>query len=69
MTTYLDEAKARMLRQVLDHVLTDPRFNAQTSVSAVQVAEHIWQQAALGVRDFDRMRCSALALLTQSTVN
>ena len=61
---HLDEANAAMLRRVLDHVLTDPRFNAQTSVSAVQVAEHIWRQAAIGVRDFDQMRYSALSLLT-----
>ena len=64
MVTYLDEANARRLRRILDNVLADPRFNAQTSVSAVQVAEHIWRQAAIGVRDFDRIEYSALSLLT-----
>ncbi|HET7493597.1 MAG TPA: hypothetical protein VFK01_17130 [Bradyrhizobium sp.] len=64
MTTCLDEASAQMLRRGLDCVLTDPRFNAQISVSAVQVAEHIWRQAAMGVRDFDQMKYSALSLLT-----
>jgi hypothetical protein len=60
----LDEANTKMLRRVLDHVLTDPQFHAQTSVSAVQVAEHIWRQAEIGVRDFDRIKYSALSLLT-----
>ena len=64
MIAHLDGANAEMLRRVLDQVLTDPRFNAQTSVSAVQVAEHIWRQAAIGVRDFDRIKCSALSLLS-----
>jgi hypothetical protein len=63
MTAFLNEATAKMLRRVLDQVLTDPQFNAQTSVSAAEVAEHIWRQAADGVRDFDRIKYSALSLL------
>ncbi len=63
MTAHLDEMNAQMLRRVLDQVLTDPQFHTQTSVSAVQVAEHIWRQAAIGVRDFDRIKHSALSLL------
>jgi hypothetical protein len=63
MATCLDETNAEMLRRVLDCVLADPRFNAQNSISAVQVAEHIWRLAEMDVQDFDRMKYSALSLL------
>jgi hypothetical protein len=61
MTTVLDEATTAMLRRVLDDVLSDSRFITQTSVSAFQVAEHIWRQTLMGERDFDRIKQSALA--------
>jgi hypothetical protein len=65
MTVRVDGTNAaEMLRQVLDQVLVDPRFNAQTSVSAIEVAEHIWRQAAIGVQDFEQIRYSALLLLS-----
>lgn len=56
-----------MLRRVLDDVLTDPQFTTQTAVSAFQVAEHIWSQAAMGERDFDRIRYSALVIVNSWT--
>jgi hypothetical protein len=46
--------------------LTDPEFNTQTSVSAFQLAEHLWRQAEIGVPDFDRMKYSALSLVNSS---
>jgi hypothetical protein len=67
MATSLDEANTEMLRRVLDDVLTDPEFNTQASVSAFQVAEHIWRQAAIGVPDFDRIKYSALSLLNSGS--
>jgi hypothetical protein len=67
MATVLDDANTTMLRRVLDDVLTDPQFTTQTAVSAFQVAEHIWRQAAMGERDFDRIRYSALVMVNSST--
>ena len=63
MATSLDATNTEILRRILDDVLTDPEFNAQTSVSAFQVAEHIWRQFTAGVRDFDRIKSSAVSLL------
>jgi hypothetical protein len=59
----LDEEEARMLRRILDDVLTDPRFITQSSVSALQIAEHVWRRAALGHRDFATIKQSTLTLL------
>ena len=67
MVTSLDEANTEMLCRVFDDVLTDPEFNTQASVSAFQVAEHIWRQAAIGVPDFDRIKYSALSLLNSGS--
>ena len=63
MALSLSETNIELLRRILDDVLTDPAFNNQTSVSAFQVAEHIWRQAAIGVPDFDRIKYSALSLV------
>jgi hypothetical protein len=57
------EANIELLRRILDDVLTDPEFNTQTTVSAFQVAEHIWRQAAIGALDFDRIKYSALSFV------
>ena len=67
MVTFLDQANTRMLRQVLDDVLTDPKFTTQTAVSALQIAEHIWRQAAMGECDFDRIKHSALGEINSRT--
>ena len=58
----LDKEEARMLRRILDDVLTDPRFITQSSVSALQIAEHVWRRAALGYRDFATIKQSTLTL-------
>ena len=67
MATSLDDAITEMLRRVLDDVLTDSEFNTQASVSAFQVAEHIWRKAAIGVPDFDRKKYSTLSLLNSGS--
>jgi hypothetical protein len=63
MALNLSNANVELLRRILDDVLTDPEFNTQTSVSAFQLAEHLWRQAEIGVPDFDRMKYSALSLV------
>jgi hypothetical protein len=67
MATVLDQANTRMLRQVLDDSFTDPKFTGQTAISALQIAEHIWRQAALGERDFGRIKYSALVVVNSRT--
>jgi hypothetical protein len=66
MALTLSNANVELLRRILDDVLTDPEFNTQTSVSAFQLAEHLWRQAEIGVPDFDRMKYSALSLVNSS---
>jgi hypothetical protein len=66
MALTLSKANVELLRRVLDDVLTGPEFNTQTSVSAFQLAEHLWRQAEIGVPDFDRMKYSALSLVNSS---
>jgi hypothetical protein len=63
MALTLSKANVELLRRILDDVLTGPEFNTQTSVSAFQLAEHLWRQASIGAPDFDRMKCSALSLV------
>ena len=68
MARFLHEANTEMLRRVLDDVFTDPRFINQTSVSAFEVAEHIWKQAAIGERDSHQIKHSAFAKLNPNGV-
>jgi len=63
MTLTLSKANVELLRRILDDVLTGPEFNTQTSVSAFQLAEHLWRQASIGAPDFDRIKYSALSLV------
>ena len=69
MALTLSKANVEILRRILDDVLTGPEFNTQTSVSAFQLAEHLWRQASIGVPDFDRMKCSALSLINSNHVD
>jgi hypothetical protein len=66
MALTLSKANVELLRRILDDVLTSPEFNTQTSVSAFQLAEHLWRQASIGVPDFDRIKYSALSLVNSS---
>jgi hypothetical protein len=48
----------------LDEVVTDRRFLVRKSVTPLEVAEHILQQAALGVRDLNGLKSSAFEKLS-----
>jgi hypothetical protein len=45
-----------IMRQALNEVIADRRFLVRKSVTPLEVAEHILQQAALGVRDLNRLK-------------
>ena len=52
------------MRQALNEVVTDRRFLVQKSVTTLEVAEHILQQAASGERDLNRLKSSAFEKLS-----
>ena len=62
-----DAATLATLRRALDQVLTHPLFlNSSlnsSSVSALELAEHILSVAAAGERDIERLKNSALSIL------
>ena len=58
-----DATTVANMRQALHEVVTDHRFLMRTSVTALEVAEHILQQAALGVRDLNGLKSSAFEKL------
>jgi hypothetical protein len=47
------------LRQALNEVVSDHRFSMRKSVTRLEVAEHILQQAASSERDLNRLKSSA----------
>ena len=52
------------LKRALNDVLADPRFFNRRSTSALEIAEHLLAQAAMGERDLDRLKASAFKKLT-----
>jgi hypothetical protein len=52
------------LKRALNDVLADPRFSNRKSTSALEIAEHLLAQAAIGERDLDRLKASAFNKLT-----
>jgi hypothetical protein len=46
------------MRQALNEVVGDHRFSMRKSVTRLEVAEHILEQAASGVRDLHRPKSS-----------
>ena len=58
-----DALTVAIMRQALNEVVTDHHFLMRKSVTPLEVAEHILQQAALGVRDLNRLKSSALEKL------
>jgi hypothetical protein len=52
------------LKRALNDVLADPRFFNRRSTSALEIAEHLLAQAAIGERDLDRLKASAFNKLT-----
>lgn len=61
-----DTSTLAVLRRVLDEIITDKRFESQTSVSALELAEHLLARAAAGERDIERLKASAFSKLTSS---
>jgi hypothetical protein len=58
-----DAPTVAVLRQALNEVVTDRRFLVRKTVTPLEVAEHILQQAASGVRDLNRLKSSAFEKL------
>ena len=52
------------MRQALNEVVTDRRFLVQKSVTPLEVAEHILQQAASGERELNHLKSSAFEKLS-----
>ena len=63
-----DATTVAVMRQALNEVVTDDRFLERRSVSALEVAEHILQQAALGVQDLNDLKSSAFDKLVADTL-
>jgi hypothetical protein len=58
-----DASTVAVLRQALNEVVNDHRFLMRKSVTPLEMAEHILQQAALGVRDLNGLKSSAFEKL------
>jgi hypothetical protein len=58
-----DASTVAVMRQALNEVVADHRFLMRKSVTALDVAEHILQQAAAGVRDRNGLKSSAFEKL------
>jgi hypothetical protein len=59
-----DSGTIAISRRALDDVFTDPRFFHRISTSALEIAEHLLAQAAIGEHDLDRLKASAFNKLT-----
>jgi hypothetical protein len=62
-----DSSTVAVMRQALDEVVSDHRFSMRKSVTQLDVAEHILEQVASGVRDLDRLKNSAFEKLSAAT--
>jgi hypothetical protein len=58
-----DTSTVAVMRQALNEVVADRRFLVRKSVTPLEVAEHILEQAALGVRDLNGLKISAFEKL------
>jgi hypothetical protein len=59
-----DAYTVAVMRQALNEVVTDRRFLVRKSVTPLEVAEHILQQAASGERDLNRLKSSAFVKMS-----
>ena len=59
-----DASTVAVMRQALNEIVTDRRFLARKSVTPLEVAVHILQQAASGERDLSRLKSSAFEKLS-----
>jgi hypothetical protein len=62
-TRKFDASTVAVMRQALNEVVTDRRFLVRKSVTPLEVAEHILQQAASGMRDLNSLKSSAFEKL------
>ena len=62
-----DASTVAVMRQALHEVVSDHRFSMRNSVTRLEVAEHILEQAASGERDLDRLKSSAFEKLSSAT--
>jgi len=58
-----DASTVAVMRQALNEVIADRRFLVRKSFTPLQVAEHILEQAALGMRDLNGLKSSAFEKL------
>ena len=58
-----DASTVAVMRQALNEVVADRRFLVRKSDTPLEVAEHILEQAALGVRDLNGLKSSAFEKL------
>jgi hypothetical protein len=61
-----DASTVAMMRQAMNEVVADRRFLVRQSVTPLEVAEHILQQAASGERDLDRLKISVFEKLSDA---
>ena len=59
-----DASTVAVMRQALNEVVADRRFSVRKSLTPLEVAEHILQQAASGERDLNRLKSSAFEKLS-----
>jgi hypothetical protein len=58
-----DASTVAVLRQALNEVVADRRFLVRKTMTPLEVAEHILEQAASGERDLNRLKSSAFEKL------
>ena len=59
-----DASTVALVRQALNEIVTDRRFPARRSVTTLEMAEHILEQAAAGERDLNRLKRSTFEKLS-----
>ena len=62
-----EPATIATLRRALDEVIKDSRFRLRKSTSALEIAEHLLAQAAIGERDLEKLKASAFQKLISAT--
>jgi hypothetical protein len=63
-----DASTVAAMRLALNEIIADHRFLAGKSVTTLEVAEHILQHAALGVRDVNGLKSSAFEKLVAAAL-
>ena len=59
-----DASTVAVMRQALNEVVADRRFLVSKSITPLEVAEHILEQAASGERDLNRLKSAAFDKLS-----